>query len=35
VFAGLALVIIIGLLVEGVIFRALEAATVRRWGMQR
>ena len=35
VFAGLALVIIIGLLVEGVIFRALEAVTVRRWGMQR
>ncbi|MFD2237549.1 ABC transporter permease [Aureimonas populi] len=35
VFAGLVLVIIIGLLVESVIFRALEAATVRRWGMQR
>ncbi len=35
VFAGLTAVIIIGLLVEGVIFRAIEAATVRRWGMQR
>ena len=35
VFAGLALVIIIGLLVEGVVFRALEAMTVRKWGMQR
>ena len=35
VFAGLATVIIIGLLVEFGLFRALEAATVRRWGMQR
>ncbi|MEO9338805.1 ABC transporter permease [Mesorhizobium sp. SB112] len=35
VFAGLALVIIIGLLVEGVIFRLTERLTVRRWGMQR
>lgn len=35
VFAGLALVIIIGLLVEGVVFRVLEAVTVRKWGMQR
>jgi NitT/TauT family transport system permease protein len=35
VFAGLALVIIIGLLVESAVFRALEAVTVRRWGMQR
>lgn len=35
VFAGLALVIIIGLLVEGVIFRLAERLTVRRWGMQR
>lgn len=35
VFAGLAMVIIIGLLVEGVVFRLLEAFTVRRWGMQR
>lgn len=34
VFAGLLTVIIIGLLVEGVIFRTIEAATVRRWGMQ-
>jgi NitT/TauT family transport system permease protein len=35
VFAGLTAVIIIGLTVEGVIFRAIEARTVRRWGMQR
>ncbi len=35
VFAGLVLVIVIGLLVESVVFRALEALTVRRWGMQR
>ena len=35
VFAGLLTVIIIGLLVENVIFRAVEARTVRRWGMQR
>lgn len=35
VFAGLAMVIIIGLVVEGVIFRIVENVTVRRWGMQR
>jgi NitT/TauT family transport system permease protein len=35
VFAGLLLVIIIGLFVENVIFRAIEVRTVRRWGMQR
>ena len=35
VFAGLATVILIGLLVDAVVFRAIEAATVRRWGMQR
>lgn len=34
VFAGLVSVIIIGLLVENLIFRKLEAATVRKWGMQ-
>ena len=34
VFAGLFTVILIGLAVEGIIFRTLEAATVRRWGMQ-
>jgi NitT/TauT family transport system permease protein len=27
-------VIIIGLLVENLIFRNIEAATVRKWGMQ-
>ena len=35
VFAGLAAVILIGLLVENVVFRPLEAVTVKRWGMQR
>ena len=35
VFAGLTTVIIIGLLVESVIFRTVENATVRKWGMQR
>jgi NitT/TauT family transport system permease protein len=34
VFAGLLSVIIIGLLVENVIFRTIERHTVRRWGMQ-
>ncbi|TBW41286.1 ABC transporter permease [Siculibacillus lacustris] len=34
VFAGLLTVIVIGLLVEGVVFRAIESATIRRWGMQ-
>jgi sulfonate transport system permease protein len=34
VFAGLLTVIIIGLIVENVIFRAIEERTVRRWGMQ-
>lgn len=35
VFAGLLTVIIIGLLVEGLIFRSIEVNTVRKWGMQR
>jgi NitT/TauT family transport system permease protein len=34
VFAGLLTVMAVGLLVEGVIFRFIEARTVRRWGMQ-
>ena len=34
VFAGLLSVILIGLAVENLIFRTLEARTVRRWGMQ-
>ena len=34
VFAGLLTVMAVGLFVEGVIFRAIEARTVRRWGMQ-
>lgn len=35
VFAGLLAVIIIGLLMESVLFRTLEQRTVVRWGMQR
>lgn len=34
VFAGLFTVILIGLLVENFIFRNIENATVRKWGMQ-
>jgi NitT/TauT family transport system permease protein len=34
VFAGLFSVILIGLLVENLIFRTLEGKTVRKWGMQ-
>lgn len=35
VFAGLVTVVLIGLLVENVVFRWFEARTVRRWGMVR
>ena len=35
VFAGLAVVILIGLLVENLVFDTLERVTVKRWGMQR
>ena len=35
VFAGLLMVIGIGLLVEGLVFNTAERITVRRWGMQR
>ncbi len=35
VFAGLLTVIVIGLLVEGIVFRTIEIHTVRKWGMQR
>ena len=34
VFAGLFAVILIGLFVENVVFRGVEARTVRKWGMQ-
>ena len=34
VFAGLTLVILIGLLFENLVFGVLERVTVRRWGMQ-
>jgi NitT/TauT family transport system permease protein len=34
VFAGLLCVIMIGLLVENLIFRVIEERTVRKWGMQ-
>jgi ABC-type nitrate/sulfonate/bicarbonate transport system permease component len=33
-FAGLLCISLIGLLVENLVFRPIEAATVRRWGMQ-
>ena len=35
VFSGLLAVILIGLFIESVVFRAIEARTVQRWGMQR
>ncbi|HSH88596.1 MAG TPA: ABC transporter permease subunit [Ramlibacter sp.] len=35
VFGGLLTVILIGLLVESLVFRNVENATVRKWGMQR
>lgn len=35
VFAGLAAVIVIGLIVEHLVFDTFERLTVRRWGMQR
>ncbi|MEZ2405702.1 NitT/TauT family transport system permease protein [Bosea sp. OAE752] len=35
VFAGLLLVILIGLVVENLIFAAIERVTIRRWGMAR
>jgi NitT/TauT family transport system permease protein len=35
VFAGLLTVILIGLVVESVVFRTIEARTVNLWGMQR
>jgi NitT/TauT family transport system permease protein len=35
VFAGLFSVILIGLFVENLIFRNIESATVRKWGMQQ
>ncbi len=34
VFAGLLMVIAIGMIVEGVLFRTLETFTIRRWGVQ-
>jgi NitT/TauT family transport system permease protein len=34
VFAGLLTVIVIGLVVENVVFRTIEIRTVRKWGMQ-
>jgi NitT/TauT family transport system permease protein len=35
VFAGLFTVILVGVIVESVLFRAVEERTVRRWGMQQ
>jgi NitT/TauT family transport system permease protein len=34
VFAGLFMVIFIGLTVENFIFKVIEHATIRKWGMQ-
>jgi NitT/TauT family transport system permease protein len=34
VFAGPLMIILIGLALENVLFRAIENRTVRRWGMQ-
>jgi NitT/TauT family transport system permease protein len=34
VFAGLLTVILLGLLVENVVFGTVERRTVQRWGMQ-
>ena len=34
VFAGLLTIIVVGLLVENIIFNTLENRTIRRWGMQ-
>ncbi len=34
VFAGLLTVILLGLIVENLIFKTIENATIRRWGMQ-
>jgi NitT/TauT family transport system permease protein len=33
VFAGLIAVVVIGLLVEGLLFNTLERITVKRWGV--
>ena len=33
VFAGLLTVIVIGLVVENLIFRTIEARTIRKWGL--
>jgi NitT/TauT family transport system permease protein len=35
VFAGLVALVLIGLLVETLVFQAIERVTVRRWGVQR
>ena len=34
VVAGLLTVILIGLAVEGIVFRSIEPATIRKWGTQ-
>jgi NitT/TauT family transport system permease protein len=34
VFAGLLTVILIGLIIENLVFRTIENHTVRKWGMQ-
>jgi NitT/TauT family transport system permease protein len=35
VFAGLLVILVMGLLIEGLVFRTIETRTIQRWGMQR
>ena len=35
VLAGIVIVVIIGLIVEGILFKKLEKATIQKWGMSR
>jgi len=35
VLAGIIMVVIIGLIIEGLLFRKLEKATIQKWGMSR
>jgi len=35
VFAGLLVILVLGLLIDGLVFRTIETRTIQRWGMQR
>lgn len=35
VFAGLLVILLMGLLIDGLVFRTIERRTIQRWGMQR